>query len=100
MSSKYAARMARLSARIFGEYYEPPLPKRFEKDPYFYDEDIKKWFKFHKTMRRTIFENSFFPHDIDLNRNYHGYYPPQPQIKALMETLREYGLYRFVQMFN
>ncbi|RWS09423.1 28S ribosomal protein S33-like protein [Dinothrombium tinctorium] len=89
--SKYAQRMARLSCRIFGEYYKPPMPKEIALDPD--KQSAEKWEANHYQNMAAIETHSKLPIDIDPDRN-PNYYPPHPQIRHLMWVLREHGLYR------
>ena len=68
--AKYAARMARLSARIFGEVANPKL----EKD----------------TKVIKLFSKPYY-HEISEHVNY---YPKHFEINDLMRLARYHGLYR------
>ncbi|KAK7102787.1 small ribosomal subunit protein mS33-like [Littorina saxatilis] len=68
--SAYARRMARLSAKIFGEVSRPTTPK--------------------STKVVRIFSEK--PKHLD--RRVVDYYPPYRDLTMLFHTLRNYGLYR------
>ncbi|XP_077987418.1 small ribosomal subunit protein mS33-like [Glandiceps talaboti] len=70
MASNYAKRMARLSARIFGEVVRPTNSKSMK---------VVELFKAKPIEQR--------PEVVQ-------YYPPHPQIHSLMKRLRYIGLYR------
>lgn len=91
--SKYAARMAKLSGRIFGEYKTPPVPKDIIKEVHNDPAPRHKWHALHTHNKKNIHLIARLPHDID--PFFVKYYPPHPQIRQLMYTLREYGLYRY-----
>ncbi|RWS24168.1 28S ribosomal protein S33-like protein, partial [Leptotrombidium deliense] len=90
--SKYAQRMTRLSCKIFGEYYKPPMPKDIFVEPNI--ETQIRWESEHYQNVASINRLSLKPFDFNEDKN-HLYYPPHPQLRTLMYTLREHGLYRF-----
>lgn len=91
LPSHYTQKMNRLSCKIFGEYYYPPMPKDLA-----WSEDFirkKRWASLHEQNEAVIRRQSRIPADLSTEWNI-KYYPPHPQIRSLMYTLRQYGLYR------
>ncbi|XP_070559810.1 small ribosomal subunit protein mS33-like [Ptychodera flava] len=70
MASNYAKRMARLSARIFGEVARPT----------------------NESSMRVV--KMFSEKPVEQRPEIVKYYPPHPQIHSLMKRLRHIGLYR------
>lgn len=91
LPSAYAQKMSRLSCKIFGEYYTPPAPKAVMtmKNPTNY----VLFHAPHYQNESQIKKLSRIPFDISPETNF-NYYPPHPQIRKLMYTLRLHGLFR------
>lgn len=93
--SKYAIRMMKLSGRIFNEYIRPPMPVEISSecklDPY----ERQAWASLHYQNEMVVKRTSSPPFDFSERRTA-NYYPPHPQVKRLMATLREHGLYRYI----
>lgn len=92
LTSKYHQRMRRLSCKIFNDFYIPELPRK-DLDYGISHKPVavwmSKWFSDYRVFQR----NQELPIDLDPSRN-HKYYPAHPQLRALTNVLREYGLYR------
>lgn len=83
--------MKRLSCKIFGEYYTPPLPVELASV-----KDVTpqmKWKGVHIQNENQIAKLSALPFDLDPNRNPNRY-PAHPQIRHLVHVLRYHGLFR------
>lgn len=83
--------MSRLSCKIFGQHYEPPMPLEIASGvdcrPKFAWQNLQV--HNHRLVERTAQQ------PIDLSTNYNpNYYPPHPQIRNLVYILRQYGLFR------
>ena len=91
--SKYAIRMMKLSGRIFGEYKRPPIPREITRAVMLDNKQRSKWESYHYQNESTINKSAMLPPDLDVMRT-PNYYPAHPQLKDLMTSLREYGLYR------
>jgi hypothetical protein len=93
MPSSFSQKMDKLSCKIFGEYYRPPMPPHVAAitNPAVHFH----WGKVHDQNQALIKRQSKLPDDIDPWKTI-NYYPPHPQIRSLMHTLRQFGLYRYV----
>jgi len=89
--SQFSQRIARLSAKIFGEYYTPPMPKEVAES----QDAVRKmtWFKVHHQNHQQIKKMSGSPFDLVPGQTM-AYYPPHPQLRELTHTLRKHGLFR------
>lgn len=84
--------MRKLSCKIFNDFYIPELPKKdLEYGPCHapVSQWAIKWFNDLRAFER----NQERPIDLNSDKN-PKYYPAHPQIRALTNTLREYGLFR------
>jgi len=52
-----------------------------------------RFYAYHHRNERVIWRMSMLPNDLDCQRN-PLFYPPHPQHKALIDKLREFGLFR------
>ena len=91
--SEYSLRMMKLSGRIFGEYKRPPMPHEISREVMVDTKERNSWESFHYRNEKTIKRLSEKPADLQAIRS-PDYYPAHPQIRDLMTTLREHGLYR------
>lgn len=91
--SLYSQKMKRLSCKIFGEYYYPPMPKEVAAS----NDIIRKkfWAAAHEQNEAVIRRQAQLPADLNTCWTM-KYYPPHPQIRNLMYSLRQHGLYRSV----
>lgn len=89
---KYEQRMRKLSCKIFNDYYIPELTRK-EMEYGTGHQPVAAWFANWYSDFRTWERNQERPIDIDENRN-EKYFPAHPQMRALTNTLRDYGLYR------
>lgn len=93
LPSSYAQKMKRLSCKIFGEYYKPPMPEELA---YTIDKGhVGKWSGIHSQNQQQIGRQSALPFDLDSDWN-PKYYPAHPQMKSLVHYLRLHGLFRYV----
>lgn len=84
--------MRKLSCKIFNDYYIPELTRQ-EMDYGISHGPVASWFANWYSDFRTWERNQERPIDMDESRN-HKYFPAHPQVRALTDTLRQYGLYR------
>ena len=89
--STYAQKMAKLSCKIFQEYYRPPAPRELVNNKNI--APLQVYNGPHDQNEALILRNSKKPFDLDSTQNY-NYYPAHPQIRELMYTLRKHGLFR------
>ena len=95
LPSTYSQKMNRLSCKIFGNYYTPPMPKDVAESNIFGLQN--DWKKVHTQSEAVILRQSKLPDDLNPEWTL-KYYPPHPQIRSLMYTLRQFGLYRSVYL--
>lgn len=93
LPSAYSQKMKRLGCKIFGEYYTPPVPVDAVKSNYLHLQ--REVMRVHAQSEAVILRQSKLPDDLNPSWNL-KYYPPHPQIRSLMYTLRQFGLYRLV----
>lgn len=91
--SKYALRMLKLSGRIFAEYNRPAMPNEISRAVMVDPRQRQAWQLYHYQNEQVVERLAQEPSDFQRTRTPH-YYPPHPQLKDLMATLREHGLYR------
>ena len=89
--SIYHLKMKRLSCKIFNEYFKPPKPTEVA-----VQSDKKSHIVFDEknyTSINVIKRLCSLPDDLNVNQS-PNYYPPHPQIRSLVHTLRLHGLFR------
>lgn len=91
--SKYALRMSKLSSKIFNDYIKPEIPHELTRKATLNPIPRNAWHSFHDHNAKVVERTSARPAEYDTFRN-PSYYPGHPQIRALMNSLREHGLYR------
>ena len=89
--SIYTQKMARLSCKIFGQHYEPPMPVEIASGVDYRPKAM--WQNLQVHNRRVVERTAQRPLDLDTYHN-PNYYPPHPQIRELVYVLRQYGLFR------
>lgn len=92
LPSAYSQRISRLSSKIFGLFYQPPMPVEVQN----HGNDMKAfnlWNNLQVHNRRVVERMAQKPADLNTYCN-PNYYPPHPQIRELVYILRQYGLYR------
>ena len=92
--SKYTLRMLRLSSKIFSEYIRPEMPPELGRNKTVDPMPRQAWHSYHYQNEEMISRLAARPADLEPIRK-PDYYPGHPQIKDLMATLREHGLYRY-----
>ncbi|KAJ6219906.1 hypothetical protein RDWZM_005718 [Blomia tropicalis] len=91
--SKYALRMLKLSGKIFSEYIRPQMPHEISRAVLVDGKQRTQWESYHYQNEQIVERSKERPADLLPTRNPH-YYPAHPQLKDLISTLREHGLFR------